>query len=83
MMSIGLLLIFLGFFLIFLGVIVLVFLSLRNTRERETNVKAAGVFFIGPIPIVLASDKETARIALYFTIIGIIFFLLIIFIMYH
>ncbi|OYT29924.1 MAG: TIGR00304 family protein [Thermofilum sp. ex4484_79] len=76
--EIGIVLIFIGMLLVIAGVLIAVIISLRREgATKEENVKAAGVFFIGPIPIVVASDKESAKIALYFTILGLIFFIII------
>ena len=53
-------------------------LSSRHTEEgKEKTVKGGGVIIIGPIPILLATDKESARLAFYLTIIALIFFTII------
>lgn len=56
--------------LLALGVILLVagviLLALSGRRGRE--VRGAGVVIIGPFPILVASDKETARLAVLLTV---------------
>jgi uncharacterized protein (TIGR00304 family) len=44
------------------GVLVLVAATiLIAIRGKNSNAKAAGVIIIGPIPIVLSSDKKSAK----------------------
>jgi len=76
-MWIGISIILIGFFLVMIGVIFWIISMLKRGVKQKEEIKAAGVFFIGPIPIVIASDKEMAKIALYFTLIGIIFFIIV------
>ncbi len=56
--------------LLALGVILLVagviLFALSARRGRE--VRGAGVVIIGPFPILVASDKETARLAVLLTV---------------
>ncbi len=56
--------------LLALGVILLVagviLFALSGRRGRE--VRGAGVVIIGPFPILVASDKETARLAVLLTV---------------
>ena len=47
----------------------------HQVRREKTKKKFAGVIFIGPIPIVIASDRKTGIIAF---IISLILFLMII-----
>jgi len=81
--EVGLALIFIGISLIFIGII-LEFIhgllsreKLKDREEEEVKVerKAAGVIIIGPFPILIASDKETARMAIILTVIALVFFL--------
>jgi len=52
----------LGFTLILAGVLVLVAATiLIAIRGKNSNAEAAGVIIIGPIPIVLSSDKKSAK----------------------
>lgn len=53
-------------------------LSPRHSEKgEEKTVRGGGVIIIGPIPILLATDKESARLAFYLTIIALIFFTII------
>jgi uncharacterized protein (TIGR00304 family) len=68
-------LIWIGLFLIFLGVIVLIVGSIFSIFQREYSggggeegeetkitteeVKGGGIIFIGPIPLVFGTDKES------------------------
>lgn len=68
LMQIGILLIVLGFVIVFISVFTL----------EKTNVKGGGIIFIGPIPIFgAATDKKTLYILF---IIGIALFILFYFI---
>ena len=69
----GLALILLGFALIFVGIL----LKLLITPRKPAEKKGALVFFIGPIPVVLASDKEMVKWAFAFTLVGLAFFILV------
>ena len=51
LMSIGLILLFIGFILIIIS-------SFSSSIKGQTEVKSAGLIFIGPIPIGWASDKK-------------------------
>ncbi|HDJ97116.1 MAG: hypothetical protein DRJ55_02825 [Thermoprotei archaeon] len=74
MWSLGLLIIFAGFLMIFVGILLMLILALKDKNKGET--KTGFVFFIGPFPIIGASDKETMRLALYFTLIAAALFIL-------
>lgn len=63
LVEIGLMLIFLGFALAVIGVLLIavpVLLSSRARRE-EGGVRAAGVVLVGPIPVVAATDREMVK----------------------
>ena len=77
--EIGVALIFLGFLLVFIGVI-LYFIALMSkaTREKEEKVEAAGILFIGPIPIVVGTSSQVVKIALLITIAMILMLILIV-----
>jgi uncharacterized protein (TIGR00304 family) len=47
----GILLIAVGFLLVFAGV--------AGSANAKTNVKGAGIIFIGPIPIALGTDRNS------------------------
>lgn len=74
MWSLGLLIIFTGFLMIFLGILLMLILALKERNKGGT--KTGFVFFIGPFPIIGASDKETMRLVLYFTLIAATLFIL-------
>jgi len=67
--EIGLLLIFLGFMLIFITII------LKMLRGR-VEAKTGGVILIGPIPIIFGSDKDIVRLSIILTILALIIFIL-------
>jgi len=79
----GILLIFLGFFL---GIATVHFRSAGTDVEggtrfqEEGRIKGAGVILIGPLPIVLGSDKTSTilviSLAIVLTILAILWFLL-------
>ena len=76
MWSLGLIIILAGFLMIFIGILLMLILALKDKNKGET--KAGFVFFIGPFPIIGASDKETMRLALYFTLIAAVLFILVV-----
>ncbi len=74
----GMLIIFIGFILIFVGAIIEGEKSNSNNQENKTQ--AGGVIFIGPIPIVFGSSKEITKwmliVALIIAIILIVLYIL-------
>ncbi len=78
MISIGIILIMLGFFLIAFGMLRSVESAaledrITTDREKKERVKGGGVILIGPVPIVFGTDK---RYALLLMILAIVFMLL-------
>ncbi|MDP2844935.1 MAG: TIGR00304 family protein [Candidatus Methanoperedens sp.] len=78
MISIGIILIMLGFFLIAFGMLRSVESAaledrITTDREKKERVKGGGVILIGPVPIVFGTDK---RYALLLMILVIVFMLL-------
>ena len=61
-----------GLIFIFLGIIILFASSIQ-----KTNVKSAGIVFIGPFPFGWASDEKMFYLLLILTIIALIFFYMI------
>lgn len=51
----GILIIIVGIFLTFIGTAIK---ATSQPREKETQVKTAGVVLIGPIPIIFGSDRK-------------------------
>ncbi len=65
--------------LLALGVILMIggiLLLLLSRRGGGGEARAAGVIIIGPIPILVASDKETAKLAVLLTVASLVFFAL-------
>jgi len=60
----------------------LVYIILGLIKERR-SIRGGGVIIIGPLPIIMASDKEVAKIALLLTVMALLFFLMIMLIMYY
>ena len=58
--QIGVLLIILGMLFMALGIL----FTLGGNGEEQSNVHAGAVVLIGPVPIVLASDRASAVVAL-------------------
>lgn len=74
MVEIGISLILLGIVLIFVSIL----LSLLMSLGKERKVRGGGIVIIGPLPILLASDREMARLAFLLTLLSIILFLFLI-----
>lgn len=69
--TIGLIFLFLGFILVLIG-------SLFSAiKPEKTNVKSAGILFIGPFPIGWASDK-----GMFYTLIAITILMLILYFLF-
>jgi len=66
--SIGIILLFIGIILIFIGSIFSTF------KSEKSNVKSAGILFIGPFPIGWASDKGMFYILIAITILMLIIY---------
>ncbi len=64
--------VWLGFFLVFLGIVVIIcsvlYMAIKTGKD-EANIEAGGVIFIGPIPIIWGSSKEMTKLML---VIGVI-----------
>lgn len=67
---IGLAIIFAGFLVVFLGIV----MSSKSSEEGEkrTGVRGGGVIMIGPIPIILGSDAKWASVAIVLAIVLIV-----------
>ncbi len=71
-MNIGLVLILAGIVLVVISIMILVLSALfRGAAE----VRGAGVILIGPIPIIIGSDKESVKWAVILTIVALAFFM--------
>ena len=66
--NLGVVLIFVGFVLSFVAVVLLVLSGLRG-RKVEGKVRGGGVVVIGPFPIVFGTDKESVKILLLLSIV--------------
>ena len=58
-----------GIIFVFLGVLLIVIGSLFSTFRGKTDMKSAGVVFIGPIPLGWASDRQTFYTLLAFAVV--------------
>lgn len=56
-----------GIGFIFLGFLLVLISSIYSASKGSTEVKSAGIFFIGPFPIGWASDKR-----MFYILIGIV-----------
>ena len=81
--NLGFLLIIIGILLVTIGSIISILEGRhrkdRNRIEEKEETKVGGVIFIGPIPIIFGSDKDTAKWAL---ILGILMFVIYLVIIY-
>lgn len=75
MLGVGLTIILLGFALIVAGILLLAALGMRG-RKGGAEVGGAGVVFIGPLPVMVASDKEMARLGVLLTVVAALLFIL-------
>jgi len=71
LLSLGFFMIIIGFFIVFVSIMILVFKSIKGTGKGE--VEGGGVIVIGPIPIVFGTSK---RVTEFLLILAIILFLL-------
>jgi len=65
--NVGAALVFAGFVLSLIAVVLLLFSSLRG-KKVGGKVRGGGVVVIGPFPIVFGTDKESAKILLLLSI---------------
>ena len=70
----GIALIVIGFLLVFLGSL---FATVQGSKESKSQVKSAGVIFIGPFPIGWASDKSMFYTLMAIVILMILFWFII------
>jgi len=45
-----------------------VILNITSERKGENRVRGAGVFFIGPIPIIFGTDRESVKVVILLAI---------------
>ncbi len=76
----GLILIFLGFALAVVGILLIAASALLSSRARreEGRIRGAGVVLVGPIPIVAATDREMVKWGTLLTVVAAVLFLLLI-----
>ncbi|HEX55096.1 MAG: TIGR00304 family protein [Candidatus Altiarchaeales archaeon] len=61
LIPIGVLIIILGFIILFVGFILQFYDQFKGT-EKKTEIRGAGIIFIGPIPIAFGTDKGSLLI---------------------
>jgi uncharacterized protein (TIGR00304 family) len=71
--NIGMILIFAGFLITFLAIVLMFFKGIRG----KGKVKGGGAVIIGPFPIIFGTDKESVRTLLLLSIILIILLLIV------
>lgn len=70
--NIGVILILVGFFVMFVAAVLLFFTAL----ERKGKIRGGGAVIIGPFPIVFGTDKESVKILLLLSIVLIVLLLI-------
>ena len=78
LLSLGVILVFAGFLIAFVAVILMFF----TTTRRKGKVKGGGAVVIGPFPIVFGTDRESLKILLLLSI-AIIVLMLIVTVIFH
>lgn len=78
LMEVGLILLFIGIVIIFIGIL-LSFREGEDGKSTKKEVKAGGVIFIGPIPIVFGTDKKMLIISIILALIMLVIFLVLFF----
>jgi uncharacterized protein (TIGR00304 family) len=71
--SLGAILVFAGFIIAFVAIILLFFTTMR----REGKVKGGGAIIIGPFPIVFGTDRESIKMVLLLSIALIVLMLIV------
>lgn len=67
LVSLGLTLIFIGFFIAFLSIILLMLKPIKS--EGEKSVEGGGIIIIGPLPIVFGTSKGIVKALLILAIV--------------
>jgi uncharacterized protein (TIGR00304 family) len=78
LLSLGVILVFAGFLIAFVAVILMFF----TTARGKGKVKGGGAVVIGPFPIVFGTDRESLKILLLLSI-AIIVLMLIVTVIFH
>ena len=78
MFSIGAILVFAGFIIVFVAVILMFF----TTTRGKGKVKGGGAVFVGPFPIVFGTDRESIKILLLLSV-ALIVLMLIVTVIFH
>ena len=78
LLSLGVILVFTGFLIAFVAVILMFF----TTTRGKGKVKGGGAVVIGPFPIVFGTDRESLKILLLLSI-AIIVLMLIVTVIFH
>jgi uncharacterized protein (TIGR00304 family) len=71
--SIGLTLVFVGFAI---ALIAVVLLFLKGFKNKGGKIRGGGAVIIGPIPIIFGTDKESVKIILILSIILVVLLLI-------
>ena len=76
--SLGVILVFVGFLIAFVAVILMFFTTMRG----KGKVKGGGAVIIGPFPIVFGTDRESIKILLLLSV-ALIVLMLIVTVVFH
>nr|AAU83151.1 hypothetical protein GZ26G2_21 [uncultured archaeon GZfos26G2] len=78
--TLGLLLVFIGFLVILAGVFSMAYQAWKTGAEEKPEVRGGGIIMIGPIPIIFGTDVAALKIlmilAIVLMVIGAILFFL-------
>jgi len=78
--TLGLLLVFIGFLVILAGVFSMAYQAWKTGTEEKPEVRGGGIIMIGPIPIIFGTDVAALKIlmllAIVLMVIGAILFFL-------
>jgi len=79
LVSIGMILILAGFIIIFLAIVLMFFMNIRD----KGKFKGGGAVIIGPFPIIFGTDKESVKTLLLLAVILIILMLFVMVFYYY
>jgi uncharacterized protein (TIGR00304 family) len=67
--TLGLLLVFIGFLVILAGVFSMAYQAWKTGTEEKPEVRGGGIIMIGPIPIIVGTDVAALKIVLILAIV--------------